>query len=271
MVGSGLTFQHLQAVHNNTVTGDHHAGQVAIFNTSLFGLYGLSNSLNLEWNLPYIHWRQYAVEHEDAHHRNESLSGLGDITLGLRGIIMNEAFGPGHRLFIDGLLILPTGKGYATNPFGAEADSVDHRHFAPGTGQVSASVGMEWWWRSEFPLVMGTSSQIKQPLTDSAIGFQPGTLIAVSFHSIYQFSTPRKWFPYFELEYRHNQPDRWDGLAAPNSGGKTLFVKFQVLYKMDDVGSMVFTAGFPLWQDLDGDQLSGIIFALTLRFDKSGS
>jgi len=111
--------------------------------------------------LPYKNWKQYDEEHDDAHHRNESQIGIGDLTLGLRNIVLNESFGTGHRLFIDCSVTLPTGKDYSINPFGANADSINHTHFALGTGQISYTLGAEWWVRSEFPFIMGVSSNVK--------------------------------------------------------------------------------------------------------------
>lgn len=243
-----------------------HSGEINVFITNVYGLYGISNTLNLTLHLPYKYWKQFDVEHEDSHHRNESQTGIGDLTLGIRKIVLNENYGPGQRFFIDGSITLPTGKDYLINPFGVEADSINHNHFVLGTGQVSYSIGAEWWVRSEFPYIMGISTKFNTPLTESNIGFTPGSVTSVTFHTIQQSPLMKSVFPYLKIEFRREWPDKWVGEIAPNSGASFVDLFGQLIVEVNEKNSIVFSIGYPLWQVVEGSQLSSINYALSYRF-----
>ncbi|MFQ6677985.1 MAG: hypothetical protein ACE5D0_06645 [Fidelibacterota bacterium] len=267
MTGTAVSFTNFSPIHDiNDGSEEGHVGEIDLLVTNFYGLYGLTNNLNLSISFPYKYWRQFEVEHEDAHHRNDKQKGIGDMTLGLRKIVINESFGPGQRLFFDGSLTLPTGKHYELNPFGTDADSVNHSHFALGTGQVSYSLGSEWWRRSEFPFIIGVSSIFKQAVTESNVGFKPGSTVSLTFHAIRQASIIKSVFPYMQLKYRREWPDEWEGKAAPNSGAAFLDFSGQLIYEVSEQSSLVFTIGFPLWQAVEGSQLTGVNYALSFRF-----
>ncbi|HIA90760.1 MAG TPA: hypothetical protein EYO13_00595 [Candidatus Marinimicrobia bacterium] len=267
MAGLAVSFNNFRPIHyDNDESMDNHEGEIDVLMTNVYGLYGLTDALNLTVRFPYKYWKQYDVEHEDAHHRNQDQTGLGDLTLGLRRIVLNENFGPGQRLFIDGAVTLPTGKDYSINPFGNTADSIDHTHFALGTGQVSYTLGAEWWVRSEFPFIMGISSKFKSPLTESNAGFSPGTVAGLTFHAIKQSPLIKSIFPYLKIQFRREWPDKWAGAIAPNSGAIFIDMVGQLIYEVNEHSSLVFTIGYPLWQVLEGSQLSSINYALSYRF-----
>ncbi len=267
MAGMAVSFNNFSPVHDdNNGSEESHVGEINVLMTNFYGLYGLTNKLNLSMSFPYKYWKQFEVEHEDSHHRNEIQSGFGDLTLGLRGIVINENFGPGQRLFIDGAITIPTGKDYELNPFGIEADSIDHIHFALGTGQVSYSLSAEWWRRSEFPFIIGVSSKFKQALTESKVGFKPGSVASFTLHAIQQTPIINSVFPYFQMEFRREWPDKWDGEIAPNSGAIFFDVSGQLIYEVNEHSSLVFTIGYPLWQVFEGSQLSSVNYALSYRY-----
>ncbi|MEE9189151.1 MAG: hypothetical protein V3U16_00080 [Candidatus Neomarinimicrobiota bacterium] len=268
MTGLSLSLNKIAPIHRLLDgTMEDHIGKINILTTNFFGLYGLTNKLNLTLSFPYIYWKQYDVEPIDTHHRNENLNGLGDLTLGLKAIFVNEYFGPGQRLFVEGGLTLPTGKDYEQNPFGNEADIVDHRHFALGTGQISTFLGAEWWWRSEFPFIIGVSSRLKQALTKSELGFKPGTTVYQTFHAIQQTPIIKTVFPYLKLELRREWPDKWAGKIAPNSGAIFFNAAGQLIYEISESSSLVLTLDYPLWQDLVGSQLSTrVSYAVSYRY-----
>jgi len=266
MAGTAVSFNNFTPVHDdNDGLEESHIGEINILLTNFYGLYGLTNKLNLTMNLPYKFWKQFDVKHKDTHHRNEVQYGVGDLTIGLRGIVKNENFGPGQRLFIDGSVTFPTGNDYELNPFGVEADSIDHLHFALGTGQVSYSLSSEWWWRSEFPYIIGLSTKYKQAITESKVGYRPGQVASLTLHTIRQAPIIQSVFPYLQMELRREWPDKWEEETAPNSGRRSVDVSGQLIYEVSEQSSLVFTIGFPLWQDFEGSQLSSINYAVSYR------
>ena len=267
MAGLAFSFNNFRPIHDDVdESSENHTGEIDVFTTTLYGLYGIRNTLNLTLRLPYKYWKQYDVEHEDTHHRNEVQNGLGDLTLGLRKIVINENFGPGQRLFLDGAVILPTGNDYSLNPFGSLADSINHTHFALGMGQVSYAIGAEWWVRSEFPFIMGISSKFKSPLTESNAGFSPGSVVSLTFHAIKQSPLIKSVFPYLKMEFRREWSDKWEGEVAPNSGATFIDLAGQLIYEINERNSVVFSIGYPLWQLAEGSQLSSTNYALSYRF-----
>ncbi|HDP99094.1 MAG TPA: hypothetical protein ENN22_07925 [bacterium] len=159
MIGGEYSFGYLkpdnstEEVHKDE--DSFHEGNINIHTFNAYALFGLSHKLNLLMRFPLIIWHQNA-EHEDIHHRTETIKGMSDISLGLRWLIRNEVFGPGQRLFAGVNLSFPTAKSYNMNPFSERADSVRHSHFALGDGHFSLDSKIEWWYRSEFPFVVGT-------------------------------------------------------------------------------------------------------------------
>jgi len=267
MAGFAFSFNNFHPIHDdNDESADNHSGEIDVLMTNVYGLYGLTNALNLTMRLPYKYWEQYDVEHEDTHHRNETQIGIGDLSIGLRKIVINENFGPGQRLFLDGAVIFPTGNDYSLNPFGSLADSINHTHFALGTGQISYSLGSEWWVRSEFPYIMGISTKYKHALTESNIGFSPGSVAGLSLHAIQQSPLFKFVFPYLKMEFRREWPDKWAGEVAPNSGAKFIDLSGQLIYEMSERNSVVFSIGYPLWQIVEGSQLSSTNYALSYLF-----
>ncbi|MCF6238561.1 MAG: hypothetical protein L3J79_07080 [Candidatus Marinimicrobia bacterium] len=243
-----------------------HVGRVDITATNLFGLYGISNRINLTWSLPYKYWKQYEVEHEDTHHRNEKIQGLGDLEIGIRGIVKNAPFGPGQRIFIDASLSLPTADSYQLNPFSEDADEVEHSHFALGAGQYALSLGAEWWHRSEFPIVFGLAGRVRESLNESSVGFKSGRNVNLALHSIWQKPIFQNLFPYLKLNLQHEVPDLWEGLEAPNSGGSSLGATGQLIWEVNDQVSLITGVGAPVWQDFQGSQLSGVNYFMSFRY-----
>lgn len=262
MAGAAFSLTTFTPIH----PGHDHSGKIDIFTANFYGLYGLTNKFNLTFNLPYKHWTQYKVAHADKHHRNESLAGPGDLTLGVRGIIINESFGPGERFFIDSAIRLPTGRGYKVNPFSEAADSIAHSHFAIGTGQITVAAGIEWWRRWEFPFILGVSARFEKAVGASQIGFAPGPATRFSLHAIRQKPLLPAVFPYLRLDLRREWPDRWDGKAAPNSGALFVDGFAQLIFEANESSSFVLTIGRSLWWVVEGSQLASITYALSYRF-----
>ncbi|MCH7763375.1 MAG: hypothetical protein IIB95_06485, partial [Candidatus Marinimicrobia bacterium] len=79
MAGMAGSINNFTPIHDdNDGSEASHVGEIDVFMTNFFGLYGITNTLNLSMNFPYKYWKQFDVKHEDAHHRNENQTGFGD-------------------------------------------------------------------------------------------------------------------------------------------------------------------------------------------------
>jgi hypothetical protein len=269
MVGGEYGFSHLNPSRFNESGAslddvDEHAGTIDVHTVNLYGLYGFSGKLNGIVKIPFVVWHQEAV-HQDNHHRTETIRGQGDISAGIRMLFRNETFGPGQRLYAGAILIMPTGEGYNMNPFSANADSISHTHFALGAGHFSGSLDLEWWYRSEFPLVIGASAAYTFPLNVSSVGLKSGADIGLELHTISQRALFWRAHPYLRLQLRRELADHWDGAMAPNSGGTFVDIIAGFVFEVSESISSVLAIGLPVWRNLEGAQMDGLIVTLSLR------
>lgn len=242
-------------------------GQVDFISTTTFAMYGLSDKINLKMRIPFI-WRNKEVDNN-----TESTSGFSDISIGLRTIVSNKIVGPGNKIFLDANLSIPTAKSFSTNPL-EEDSGMDmgmmgmDDNFAMGTGQYSASLGLEYWVRSEFPWVIGSSAEIKFPLNTSDIGFKPGQKSKLDLHLIRQKPIIKSIHPYFKISLRHADIDKWGGVDGENSGGLYLDGFGQMNFELNERASLILSVGLPIWDDIKGSQLRGMSGSVSLRFTK---
>ena len=247
-----------------TPISEEHIGRTQVHQVTLFGLYGLHPRLNALIKLPFIHWRQEA-DKPDVHHRNESVQGLRDLQVGLRWVLSNAQFGPGQRLFIGVNLDLPTAPSYKLNPFGGDADSINHHHFVLGTGATTVTLYGEWWYRSEFPWVTGLVARFRPRLFTSRKGFQPGSRLELDFHAIGHSYRLWRAFPYLTLNFRREIGDYWDGSPAPNSGGLFIEASAGLDFELTESVSAVFRFRGPIWTKVEGGQQISRGLELALR------
>lgn len=245
-------------------SGDGHAGTIDVQMLSAYALYGLSETVDILMKVPFVSWHMDADE-EDNHHRTETIQGFGDIDLGVRWAILNQKFGPGHRLFVGMNISLPTAGDYDINPFSSMADSVKHTHFALGGGHYSSSLNVEWWYRSEFPLIIGISSNYAFPLNTSTIGFKSSKKLSLHLQAIMQQPLFAHAFPYFKIKIRKEFSDYWEGKNVPNSGGIFIDATVALSWEISESVSLIPSVDFPLWQAVQGSQLTGYAAAISLR------
>jgi hypothetical protein len=241
-----------------------HAGRVTVYTANVYGLYGLSHRFNLLVKVPWVSWNQVADE-PDAHHRTQSIVGVRDVTAGLRWIVRNQVLGPGQRLFFGWNVTWPTARSYATNPFSAAADTVSHTHFALGSGQVISDVNGEWWYRSEFPYVIGVTGTVSFSWGASPVGYRSGTRSVLVLHGIRQAAVFPHTFLYLRFTLRREQPDVWEGVRAPNSGGSYLDGMVGLNFEITEEISGVLSLEYPLWRDVAGAQLEPRTLAFSIR------
>ncbi|MFQ6607390.1 MAG: hypothetical protein ACE5EE_02510 [Fidelibacterota bacterium] len=243
---------------------DSHFGDIRIQTFNTFLVFGLTPKVNLLTTIPFLDWNQEA-EHEDNHHRTESIRGFGDIVLGVRWLYRNQSFGPGTKLFFGTDITLPSGESYKVNPFSEGADSLQHRHFALGKGVMISSLYFEWWYRSEFPLVLGASGRYDFPWTESNLGYEPGQKVFISLHIIRQTPVFKVVFPYLRANIWYEKSDSWEGVRVVNSGGTSLEGMIGIEVEISEKISAVLSLNTPVWRKIDGSQLDQISLAVSLR------
>ena len=118
MFGSSTNFQYIDWWHEEIDQGKgDHAGTLSSVIPELNLNIGLTDNWNLEMAFTGgTRWMDFEGI-PNIHHRDESVKGLGDTRITLRHLVLNEAFGPGERMFIGAGLIVPSKNSLVENPF----------------------------------------------------------------------------------------------------------------------------------------------------------
>ncbi len=189
------------------------------FLTTLNVIYGINDHWNFESSIS-AGRRSMTLDSESTiHHRPESVSGFGDTRILFRRIIENEDFGPGSRLFVGLGLIIPSGNLVKENPFTLSENDVDHTHFSMSEGVLKGVGELQFFYRSHFPVLIGSVYRYEFSLKENAFGFRSGQKNVLDFLAYWQNHTILGGVPYGSISMIHEGIDFWEGEKAPNSGG----------------------------------------------------
>ncbi|MBC8346213.1 MAG: hypothetical protein ISR82_05275 [Candidatus Marinimicrobia bacterium] len=153
------------------------------------------------------------------HHRSESVSGFADTRILFRRIIENADFGPGSRLFAGLGLIIPSGSMVEENPFLLGNNEEDHTHFSMSEGVWKGIGEFQFFYRSHFPVLIGSVYRYEFSLKENAFGFRAGQKNTLDLLAYWQNKTILGSVPYGSISMIHKGIDFWEGEKAPNSGG----------------------------------------------------
>ena len=103
------------------------------------------------------------------------------------------------------------------------------------------------------------------PLNSSKAGFKSGQKLLLNLPAIRQKALFERTFPYFKLKIRDEFPDYWEGEQAPNSGGILVDGTVALDFEISESQSAIFSLEIPIWQSLEGSQLVGYIFSISIR------
>lgn len=266
MIGTGYSFNYFKPSSFNEqpdeTTPD---GTINVQSFSAYAIYGLTGRLNLVLIAPVEHWRQ-RVENSNIHVNDETRKGIGDVSLGLRWLAVNQTTSDGHRVFADFSVSIPTAESFKIKLFSAEAHDIAHNHFAIGRGHYSSTANLEWWYKlREYPVLLGVSGLYNFPLNESAIGFKSGSKISGSLQATILKNLPGNSFPVLKLDFRKYSPDLWDGKTSINTGGKYIDGTFALFFTISQSLSLISSLDFPLWRNFEGNQLDYFNFSISFR------
>ncbi|MFC1513520.1 transporter [candidate division KSB1 bacterium] len=265
MVGAEYSFNHFTPSDFNETPGETTPkGEIDVQSFAAYALYGLNDKANLILIVPFEHWRQ-EVNVYNNHMRTGSISGIGDVTVGARWLIKNNTESMGHRFFAGVNISIPTGDSFDVTLFTPEAVSKPHNHFAIGKGHFTSSVNLEWWHRLEMPILTGVTGSYSFPLNESDVGLKSGKKFSMSMQATVLKTFILNGYPYFRLNFWHFSPDLWKGNEGKNSGGRFIDGSVAFVFNLSESLSLVSLADFPLWRNLEGNQLDNFIFSLSFR------
>jgi len=171
---------------------------------------------------------------ESIHHRNETLAGVGDLTLGGRVVAVLPDDVDGWTLALRGALSLPTGN-IEADPFVLGEDGQVHQHMFFGSGTFDPMVGLDTRYAfDKWSLVGWGSMQLR--LYENSQGYRGSSVVGGGFGAQSAFGLER-WAFMLQPEVYFETAARWAGEAARNSGRTSL---------LGTVGVFAFPA--PQWQ-----------------------
>jgi hypothetical protein len=156
---------------------EHGDAEFFLLRTDLIARYALTDRTEVSLDLPYKRI-EMRVDNEDAHHRDRTLNGLGDLRVGLRHFFCS---GESFQLAATLGLSLPAGKTEkvtAASYLGhAEAALLgvvvpEHSHLRLGTGTVDPFLGVEALCRIDENWMLFGSIGANVPLYEDRYGYR---------------------------------------------------------------------------------------------------
>jgi len=191
--------------------------------TARFSL-GLTERWALDLAVP---WREVRVsadfedqdgeplpDFESIHHRDETLSGLGDVSVvgRYRWKPLNIA---GWAFDLAAGVSLPTGN-TEEDPFALGADGMAHQHIFFGSGTVDPVASVSGYRQSDVaPFVSWL--RLIAPFETNSKGYRAGERVSAGVGVSPSFGFEALSF-LAQLEFFHEEPSRWAGREARNSG-----------------------------------------------------
>ena len=234
MFGSSTNFQYIDWWHEELPESDgEHEGTLSSIIPELNLNIGLTDNWNLEMAFTGgTRWMDFAGDPNSIHHRNESVNGLGDTRITLRHLVLNEAFGPGERMFIGAGLIVPSKNTLTGDPFSLGKLGSEHIHFSLSEGVYKTSVELQYFKRTHSSIFYGSVLRWTTPVTQNEYGFISGSQLDISVMAYLQSKSILKGMPFLTISGLFRTPDYWNGENTPNSGASILQIGVGEIWKV---------------------------------------
>lgn len=168
------------------------------------------------------------------HHRDETIAGIGDVTVGGRTMLVLPSDVPRWTLALRTGVSLPTGH-IEPNPFALGERGRDHQHMFFGSGTIDPVLGFDTNVAFDrFGLVGWTASKL--PLYSNRHGYRGSRVLVGGVGAISSFGLRRFSF-LLQPEIYVEAPATWSGRPARNSGRVSLIAT-----------AGVFVMPAPAWQ-----------------------
>lgn len=190
---------------------------------------------------------------DSIHHRDETLFGLGDLSVTGRARALDGVAGDRWTIDLRAGASLPTG-GTKPNPFERARRGLEHQHMFFGTGTVDPLVGLSVAYRFD-PLTLSSWGLARRSLYANDYGYRgPGTvsggLVVDAGLGLSQWR--------FQLggEVFHESPAEWSGEPAENSGRTDLVAVAGARFIPSAAWDLTLTGKIPFTLEAEGGQLN---------------
>ena len=250
LVGSNFFTQHIDWSHGALDSTGPHAGTLDSHISDININYGLNEKWNLGLNMIVGKRTMHFPQESNIHHRDESRSGIGDISINLRYVKSNISFGPGTRLFFGGGIVIPSNNTLKSDPFLDGDSGKTHTHFDMSEGAFKVSGEVQYFKRDTTAIFGGGILKYSFAPKQNNYSFLPGYQIDGIALFYWQTKQIFKGIPQFSLIGQKRGVDYWGGDVAPNSGGFILKGDAGLMWNL---GQQHFTLSVrvPLYQALN--------------------
>ncbi len=250
LVGSNFSAQYIDWGHGALDSTGAHKGTLDSYVSDININYGLTDKWNLEMNMIIGKRTMHFPQGENIHHRDESRSGIGNISINLRYVSSNISFGPGTSLFFGGGIVIPSNNTLKEDPFLAGDEGETHTHFEMSEGAFRLSGEAQYFKRDSSAIFSGGILKYSFAPKENDYSFLPGYQIDAIAISYWQTQQVFGGIPQFALIGQKRGVDYWNGDSAPNSGG---FIVDGSVGLMWNLGDQHFTISVraPLYQELN--------------------
>ena len=250
LVGSNFFTQHIDWSHGALDSTGPHAGTLDSHISDININYGLNEKWNLGLNMIVGKRTMHFPQESNIHHRDESRSGIGEISINLRYVKSNISFGPGTRLFFGGGIVIPSNNTLKSDPFLDGDSGKTHAHFDMSEGAFKVSGEVQYFKRDTTAIFGGGIFKYSFAPKQNNYSFLPGYQIDGIALFYWQTKQIFKGIPQFSLIGQKRGVDHWEGDVAPNSGGLLVIGAAGLMWNLDP-HHFTFLIRMPIYQKLN--------------------
>lgn len=245
LLGGNIANQNIDWWHGALDSTGEHDGDLFSRIGDLSFNYGLTDDWNLQVNITGGSRTMNFFSSPNIHHRNEGRSGLANTKVMFRYLVTNRDFGPGDRFFLGFGLSFPSKNTLKEDPFALGKRGIEHTHFSMSEGVVRGLSELQFFRRTESPLVFGVVGRLGFPLGPSQYGYLPGTEIDLSGMSYFQGYNFLNAMPFLLMSGQFRSEDYWNGVVRPNSGSTIIQTGAGLVWNIGE-SLVTFSAQLPI-------------------------
>lgn len=206
---------------------DHrHEVGITFARVSLLATFGIGHDLSLEAELPFdgkflsaeyttLDGGAFEPPYGDIHHRDETLSGIGDPVVAIR---WDRGLGRDVRIGVRAGISLPIGD-TTENPDPLAMQSLPHQHMQIGSGTFNPVVGLLGSWAPGRWGLFGRVDAVL-PFYESGEGYRGGLQVDAALGPGYRLRPGL--FGFGQVALSHTGEETWDGEPNESSGRDAL-------------------------------------------------
>ena len=245
LLGGNIANQNIDWWHGALDSTGEHDGDLFSRIGDLSFNYGLTDDWNLQVNIIGGSRTMNFFSSPNIHHRNEGRSGLANTKVMFRYLVTNRDFGPGDRFFLGFGLSFPSKNTLKEDPFALGKRGIEHTHFSMSEGVIKGLSELQFFRRTESPLVFGVVGRLEFPLGPSQYGYLPGTEIDLSGMSYFQGYNFLNAMPFLLMSGQFRSEDYWNGVVRPNSGSTIIQTGAGLVWNIGE-SLVTFSAQLPI-------------------------